>query len=196
MWTRPSRAISLLAALFLIALVNAAPVQANEKPEPVLLDWLWLIPDAIIEEMLAAYDDEVEDDTAYESTDEAMPADGGPPGIDHQNVGQQDLSEWGRAFVETYNGKNVKIPGFMLPLSYEEGTVQDFLLVPYYGACIHVPPPPPNQIIVVRSETPIKIGGMFDPIYVTGIMSTQTTQTEFAEAGYHITASLIEPYTE
>jgi hypothetical protein len=45
--------------------------------------------------------------------------------------------------------QEVRIPGFVVPLEGDAKTVTAFLLVPYFGACIHVPPPPTNQVIYV-----------------------------------------------
>lgn len=54
--------------------------------------------------------------------------------------------------VEELDGEYVKITGFIVPLEFDIEYVNEFLLAPYMGACIHVPPPPANQIILVKSE--------------------------------------------
>ena len=54
------------------------------------------------------------------------------------------------------NGAQVRIPGYVLPLEFEGTRVREFLLVPYVGACIHVPAPPPNQMVFVRTASAIR----------------------------------------
>jgi uncharacterized protein len=94
--------------------------------------------------------------------------------------------------VESLNGKRVQIGGYIVPLDFDATTVKEFLLVPFVGACIHVPPPPANQIIYVKSDQGIPVGKVFDPIYVTGTMAVSFTSTGLADAGYTITAEQIE----
>ena len=96
--------------------------------------------------------------------------------------------------VEELNGKNVKLAGYGLPLDFNGETSKEMLLVPYFGACIHVPPPPPNQIVYVTSEEGFRFGGLFDPIEVTGLMNTHVIRTDLADIGYQIVAEKIEPY--
>jgi hypothetical protein len=72
--------------------------------------------------------------------------------------------------------------------------VKEFLLVPYIGACIHVPPPPPNQVIYVRSDKGVKITGLFDAVVVTGILDRIEQVTELADAGYRIAADAVDPF--
>lgn len=98
------------------------------------------------------------------------------------------------AVTTEYDGKRVRIPGFMVPLSFEGSTVREFLLVPYIGACIHVPPPPPNQIVMVTAEEPYEITGYFDAVYVEGTMATEGVSTELASVGYSITDAEVSPY--
>ena len=75
--------------------------------------------------------------------------------------------------VDELEGQQVKIPGFILPFEYvESGKISEFLLVPYFGACIHSPPPPPNQIVFVTAEKALDIGQMWDPIWVLGTLRT------------------------
>ena len=71
------------------------------------------------------------------------------------------------------NGKEIKIPGYLLPLEYDEEKVIEFLLVPYVGACIHSPPPPPNQIVHVTSEFGFVSSDLYTPVWVEGEMKTE-----------------------
>lgn len=96
--------------------------------------------------------------------------------------------------VTDYNDVQVKIAGYLLPLDFEETTVKEFLLVPYVGACIHVPPPPPNQIIYVTSEDGIEVGGMFEPVWITGKLETASLSSDLADVGYMMTLDEAEPY--
>jgi len=94
------------------------------------------------------------------------------------------------------NGKLVKIAGFTVPLqSNEEGDLTEFFLVPFVGACIHVPPPPTNQIIHVIYPEGYKLKMLSQPIWVYGKLKTQNTQSEIADAGYEISAENIEDYS-
>ena len=75
--------------------------------------------------------------------------------------------------VEDLDGREIKIPGYALPLETSDTAVTEFLLVPYVGACIHVPPPPPNQIVHVRYDEGFESEGLFTPVWVTGRISTR-----------------------
>lgn len=80
--------------------------------------------------------------------------------------------------VEELNGKMVSISGFVLPLEFEGKKVKEFLLVPWVGACIHTPPPPPNQIAVVVAEKAFDSKGMFEAVTVTGTIQLKTQVQE------------------
>jgi hypothetical protein len=95
-----------------------------------------------------------------------------------------------------FDGQRVRLPGYVVPLSYEGTGTTAFLLVPYVGACIHVPPPPPNQIVFVTTEEPYVLGGLFEPVRVTGVFDSRAAETELAEVGYSIAADQVEPYPE
>jgi len=90
------------------------------------------------------------------------------------------------------DGETVKIGGYVVPLDFNATKITEFLLVPFVGACIHVPPPPANQIIYVKAENGFKIGGLFDPVYVTGKLAAKITPTGLAETGYTIDADAVE----
>lgn len=71
-------------------------------------------------------------------------------------------------------GERVSLPGYALPLELSAGGVREFLLVPYVGACIHVPPPPPNQMVYVGIDGEVEIDGLFQAVEVTGILEVET----------------------
>ena len=97
--------------------------------------------------------------------------------------------------VKALDGQQVKLPGYIVPLDVtEEGRVIEFLLVPYYGACIHVPPPPPNQIVHVKTELGVLMDNLYQPFWVEGPLRVENTSTEIAETGYQMDASKIYPY--
>jgi uncharacterized protein len=88
--------------------------------------------------------------------------------VEHSQITALEKSAPPSGLVSTFNGRQVRIAGFVVPLGFDQTEVNEFLLVPFVGACIHVPPPPPNQIILVRSQEPVEIGGLFDAVWVTG----------------------------
>lgn len=97
--------------------------------------------------------------------------------------------------VEELDGERVKLPGFLVPLELiDGGTVKEFLLVPYFGACIHYPAPPPNQIVYVTMQKPIQIESIWEPFWVSGEIRTESQQTDLASASYSMTAELVEVY--
>jgi len=93
------------------------------------------------------------------------------------------------------NGAWVKIPGFVVPLEMNpNGTVREFLLVPYFGACIHVPPPPPNQIVYVKMVAGKGPTSMSDAEWVIGKLTATVEHSELASTAYTLEAVRIEPY--
>jgi hypothetical protein len=101
------------------------------------------------------------------------------------------------------DGLTVKLPGFMVPIRFtalpgndDGGYVSEFLLVPYFGACIHMPPPPPNQIVHVKMAPPRQMQSMYDPVWVTGKLSTRSVNSELADAAYSIAGEKIEKYED
>lgn len=100
-----------------------------------------------------------------------------------------------KAPVMQLAGKRVSIPGFMVPLEDDLDQVTEFLLVPYAGACIHVPPPPPNQIVYVKMNKNTKVQVTFtDPIVVTGVLQISTVQSPYGAVSYDLAAESVAPY--
>jgi len=95
------------------------------------------------------------------------------------------------------DGQAIGIPGFIVPLEFDdELIVTEFFLVPFFGACIHVPPPPPNQIIHVKYAQGLELKTLYDPFWIYGILKTSTVENDTATAAYTIDMASYEDYTE
>ena len=172
--------------LLLILLLLLLTTKANAGKAAKELDWEALIPEgfnpvAIIEDYQKKYNiDELPDDD---------------PKV-------KDLMDKLNAMLKnspvkkSMNGKLIKLPGYVVPLETDGKKSSEFLLVPYYGACIHVPPPPSNQTVYVttKDKKGATVRKLFDVVWVTGIIKTEKLSTELADAGYKIEATKVEPY--
>ena len=115
---------------------------------------------------------------------------------------REQVDALNRRVDDGLDGKLVRIPGFALPLEFSGIAVKEFLLVPYFGACIHVPPPPPNQMVLVALDEPYVVNELFAPVWITGRMSVKRSTTSLAyvdgraslETGYTLAGTRIEPY--
>jgi uncharacterized protein len=161
-----------VAAAAALGLVARATIAASE---PVQLQWEQLIP---------------QDGSAGDGRGQVVPR----GVVQHGEL--TPLPEELGGLVHDYNGERVRLAGFVVPLDFSETRVQEFLLVPYIGACIHVPPPPPNQIVYVTSEEGVEVDGMFEPVWVTGTFNTAAISNELADIGYRIEAESVEPYEQ
>jgi len=110
-------------------------------------------------------------------------------GLDYSNGKATDT-------LKKLEGKMVRIPGFVVPLDdfQEEGA--EFLLVPYYGACVHTPPPPPNQIVMVgmTGKKAIKLN-LFDAVWLSGRLKIASVESPYGTVGYQLEGLKIEPYS-
>lgn len=97
--------------------------------------------------------------------------------------------------VAEFNNQSVRIPAFIVPLEFDgEQTITRFFLVPFFGACIHVPPPPPNQIIYASYPKGFKLDALYDPFWITGILKTSLTENDTATSAYSMVVDNIQPY--
>ncbi|MEY6432602.1 DUF3299 domain-containing protein [Thioalkalicoccus limnaeus] len=145
------------------------------------IDWDALIPeDWRPETLFAGYDiDEIDDEDPLAQT-----------------LMDKLLALWREApIVPELDGRRIRLPGFVVPLEGDGVRIWEFLLVPYFGACIHVPPPPANQTVHVVTEPERGYrGALFDTVWVAGTIRVVTGATELAEAGYRIDAMRVTPY--
>jgi hypothetical protein len=94
------------------------------------------------------------------------------------------------------DGQKVRIPGYVVPLEESKAGMKEFLLVPYFGACIHTPPPPSNQILHVLPAKPAQSLRSMDTIWVSGTVRVARHDSYMGASSYRLEATRIEPYVE
>ena len=129
-----------------------------------------------------------------------------PPGLPYSEIigeGEIDYSNdtWSPIYDanaiklnEDLNGVYIKMPGFIIPFDFSAEGVTNFMLVPYVGACVHTPPPPANQLVMVKAAKPWPGDELWNPVWVTGTMRTQLQFTKLGQTGYSISADSMEVY--
>lgn len=172
----------LIALPLLLMLAVFCGLAAADQAPPEELDWDALIPaDYNPEKILNQFGDvnELADDD---------------PRV--QQIMKELREAWDKApVVQELDGRRVKMPGFVVPLEGDGRKLSEFLLVPYYGACIHVPPPPNNQVIYVTvPKADAKIRRAFDTVWVIGTLSVKPFSSDLGEAGYRLQAEQVLPY--
>jgi len=95
-----------------------------------------------------------------------------------------------------FEGAAVRLPGYVVPLDQSKRGLKEFLLVPYFGACIHSPPPPSNQIIHVRVKRPVSGIHAMDTVWVSGDIHGERTESYRGTSSYLLNAAAVEPYVE
>jgi len=99
--------------------------------------------------------------------------------------------------LRALDGRRVRMPGFMVPLEDTAVEVTEFLLVPYFGACIHYPPPPPNQMVYVRMQSDERTRVSFwHPLWVEGRLEIVEVDSPYGAVSFHLTGQRIAPYEE
>lgn len=172
----------LMIALVLGRFALGVPVGLAADTAPRELDWVELMPPDYQPDMLLAEEDIGNLDDADPRAAELL-------------LKLQAL--WRDApVVRALDGAEIRLPGFAIPLDTDTKVAKSFILVPYYGACIHTPPPPSNQIVLVRAPQGARIEEAFAMVWVTGRLRVEAQQTDVAHAGYTLDANSVEPYEE
>ena len=180
----PARAAAAAARSLALGIVLVAAGPAMAAPDEVReLEWEELMPEGW--DPLAELDALTGDDVQNLS-DNSVQA------IELFNAYQEAVRS--APVVGALDGQKVRLPGFVVPLDFEGTETSEFLLVPYFGACIHVPPPPSNQIVYVTTVAGYPLQELFDPVWVTGEIRTEAHLNEVGDAGYTLQATIIEPY--
>lgn len=157
------RVLPLITALLLLA---ATPSMAADGAVREL-DWLELMPKDEVDSLM---------DT---------------PAVTHEGSFKQVQTGSFRAIKEL-NGLKVKIAGYIVPVEVDgDSQMSEFFIVPYFGACIHVPPPPPNQIILARLAKPIPVTEIYDAYWIEGTLNVEQIKNDIAASAYTLTTTKV-----
>jgi uncharacterized protein len=173
-------------ALFMLAALAGAGLSRAETEIYKTIDWNDLMPDPWVKEMTKDMAAMSKLSYLQDSSDEATKA---------MSAIRKKLDE--APIVKTQVNKKVRIPGYAVPLDAERSDKREFLLVPYFGACIHTPPPPANQIVLVRPTAQSKIKKMpesMDVLWVEGELKEGRVSTGQGVSGYLLEAVSVAPY--
>ncbi len=171
----------------------AAPARAAE---PMALSWADLMPEGEeerLEELYTAFMTALQEEMSAGGGSTFMGAD---PGMIGEGSPLDQMTQIGTFnTVSDLDGAEIRIPGYVVPFDFSaEGLYTEFLLVPYFGACIHSPPPPPNQIIYVTADEPVEIGDIWSPIFAEGELAARRHLNDTGNAAYTLSLGKIEPY--
>ena len=161
---------------------NSASDVAAQKP--LEISWDDLLPEGELDRLEELYRE------FYESKSLGGPQSilEGGPGDSMEQIGTFST-------VGELDATTVRIPGYMVPLDFsKDRKLSRFLLVPYFGACIHTPPPPPNQIVFVTADPAVRLDSLWEPVTVEGVLRTASAYTDTADAAYTLKLSKLAKY--
>ncbi|WP_339724591.1 DUF3299 domain-containing protein [uncultured Paraglaciecola sp.] len=181
-------------AFILIGLAGFSVAEPLQQQKYQTLDWIALMPqddlDALMNppDFLLDIQDGSEQDS-MESFGELSPDD-----LKSQRF-QQALRS--TQVVNTYDKKAIRLPGFIVPLQTNDAQlVTEFFIVPYFGACLHMPPPPPNQIIYAELDKGFALDNLYDAFWFEGVLSTEIKENELGASAYRMQLDNIMPYQD
>lgn len=179
-----------LSTFSLVTLANQAAPDTSYKT----LEWTDLIPADDLEALLNPpdYIANIEDGSALDAIDSQMKNDGAT--ITEDRYQQALVSS---RVVPEYHDTTVRVPGFIVPIEFDDNQkITQFFLVPYFGACIHLPPPPPNQIIFVDFPKGLILEALYMPFWISGVLKTETIDNDVAMSAYSMLMHSYERYEE
>ena len=195
------------AALFTAACSGPAGPQAEPEAEPArTIYWENLLPEGEIEEIDRLYEEYFakldsqllmqQPQSLFDAAGEEAAENEDPYANIPEGSALDFMPQLGTFnVVEELNGARVRIPGYVLPFEYSpSGDVTEFLLVPYFGACIHTPPPPPNQIVYVTAENPVPLGNQWEAIWAIGVLHAKNKMNDLGDAAYTLEIEGWETY--
>ena len=170
----------------------SANAEVDNEPNYLEIEWVELIPKDDLDALLTPpeYLSNIQDGSEQDSV-EAL-----------SNAAVQDLTtqRFQQALtsvrvIDKFNNQAVKIPGFVVPLrTDEQQRVTEFFIVPYFGACLHMPPPPPNQMIHSKAETGIELAQLTEPFWFEGVIHIETISNITGTSAYGMTLDNIQAY--
>jgi hypothetical protein len=175
--TKQVHVLTLFFALMFLV-VNVAEASDNYKE----IEWIELMPADDLQALLnpPKFLADIEDGSSNDSV-EAL----GNLGESDDQVKRFEEALKSTRVIEAFDQRRIRIPGFIVPLeSNEQQQVTQFFIVPYFGACLHLPPPPPNQIIYVEYSDGLELTTLYDPYWFEGTLAIDHTQKELGDSAY------------
>ena len=191
----------LFAVLFALTAIFAHSSSQQTSPdfgtgvsEYETIDWIDLIPKEDLDVLLnpPSYITDIQDGSAEDEIGSQLKTD--PVSVQNDRYQQALVSQ---NIKPDMDKRKVRVPGFIVPLEFnDEQIITEFFLVPYFGACIHLPPPPPNQIIYVKYPKGLLLEALYYPFWISGILRTSLIENDMATAAYALDMQSYEEYSE
>ena len=177
-----------------ILIVSSAPAVSADSQSYEDIDWTELMPAEDLSALLnrPAFLDDIADGSAQDSLDNFQQRQ-----LEDEQAQQYQAALSSTRVIQGFDGKAIRIPGFIVPLAQnEDKEVTRFFIVPYFGACLHMPPPPPNQILYVESEQGITLENLYDPYWFEGIVSIEQKVDAMGTSAYSLSLDNYALYEE
>ena len=163
------------------------------------IEWVELMPKDDLDALLnpPSYLDDIEDDAFTSDSFEDQLTSQIENSIANANDDRYQQALVSTEVISEMDNQAIRIPGFIVPLEFNDTqSVTQFFLVPFFGACIHEPPPPPNQIIFVNYPKGFALKSLYDPFWITGVLHTSVVENDMATAAYTLKMDSFEIYKE
>ena len=177
-----------------ILIVSSAPAVSADAQSYEDIDWTELMPAEDLSALLnrPAFLDDIADGSAQDSLDNFQQRQ-----LEDEQAQQYQAALSSTRVIQGFDGKAIRIPGFIVPLEQnEDKEVTRFFIVPYFGACLHMPPPPPNQILYVESEQGITLENLYDPYWFEGVVSIEQKVDAMGTSAYSLSLDNYALYEE
>ena len=188
--TLSSTKFGLIAAL-LVLFSTLNPTQAANYEE---IDWVALMPEDDLSALLnrPEFLNDIADGSAADSVDDFASKQ-----LEDEQAQRYQQALVSTRVIEAFDGKAIRIPGFIVPLEQnDEQKATAFFVVPYFGACLHMPPPPPNQILYVEYKEGIAVENLYDPYWFEGTVKIDNHESALGTSAYSLVLDSFALYEE
>jgi len=188
--TLSSVKFGLIAAL-LVLFSTLNPTQAANYEE---IDWVALMPEDDLSALLnrPEFLNDIADGSAADSVDDFASKQ-----LEDEQAQRYQQALVSTRVIEAFEGKAIRTPGFIVPLEQnDEQKATAFFVVPYFGACLHMPPPPPNQILYVEYKEGIAVENLYDPYWFEGTVKIDNHESALGTSAYSLVLDSFALYEE
>ena len=180
-----------LIAALLVLFGTLNPTQAANYEE---IDWVALMPEDDLSALLnrPEFLNDIADGSAADSVDDFASKQ-----LEDEQAQRYQQALVSTRVIEAFDGKAIRIPGFIVPLEQnDEQKATAFFVVPYFGACLHMPPPPPNQILYVEYKEGIAVENLYDPYWFEGTVKIDNHESALGTSAYSLVLDSFALYEE